>query len=135
VLFTKNLLNSKKGTPTRTPLTSLAIPHTIDFREIHDVFREQGKYISKIEKENQVVAEYLKKLEDLIDKVWHGLQDEYQVNFDQTRHDKWMDAIIKFRNKDKLCGYIRENSKEILNHFAKKGYGKVIEYLQKQIPS
>ncbi|MBE9593197.1 MAG: hypothetical protein IMF19_06925, partial [Proteobacteria bacterium] len=35
----------------------------IDHRELHDVLREQGKYIGIIEKENPMVANYLRNLE------------------------------------------------------------------------
>lgn len=107
----------------------------IDYRELHDVLREQGKYMSKVEKENHEVAAYLKKLEDLVDNLWHSLQDIFLVNFDQSQHDEWIKAIIEYEDKYELCEYIKKNSKKILEHFEdKKGFERVKNYLQRQIP-
>lgn len=106
----------------------------IDYRELHDVLREQGKYLGKIEKENSGVAEYLRKLEDLVDNLWHSSQDEFSVNFDQAEHDEWMKAIIKYRKKEKLVEFIKDNSGEILNHFKAEEFEKAKNYVLDQIP-
>lgn len=108
---------------------------TMDYRELHDVLREQGKYMSKVEKENPIAATYLKKLENLVDNLWHSSQDIFSVNFDQSQHDEWIKAIIEYEDKEKLCEYIQKNSKEILEHFKKEQeFKQVINYLQRQIP-
>ena len=107
----------------------------IDYRELHDVLREQGKYMIKVEKENPEVAAYLKNLENLVDNLWHSLQDIFLVNFDQSQHDEWIKAIIEYKDKEKLCEYIKKNSKEILEHFKKEQeFEQVKNYLQRQIP-
>jgi hypothetical protein len=106
----------------------------IDYRELHDVLREQGKYMGKVKEENSKVAEYLKKLENLVDNLWHSLQDIFSVNFDHSQHDEWIKAIIEYKGKRELCEYIKEHSKEILEHYKKEEFKQVTDYLQGQIP-
>jgi len=107
----------------------------IDYRELHDVLREEGKYIGKIEKENPGVARYLKELENLVDNLWHGLQDDFSVNFDQSEHDAWIRAIVEYPDKEKLVDAIKKKTDGILDHFEKKKeFEQVREYLLKQFP-
>ena len=106
----------------------------IDYRELHEVLREEGKYRGKIEGENQEVAKYLKELENLVDNLWHGLQDDFSVNFDQSEHDTWIGAIIEYPEKEKLVEAIKGKSEAILNHFKKEEFEKVTNYLLQQIP-
>lgn len=110
----------------------------IDYRELHDVLRETGKYIGKIENEKPQVATYLRKLENLVDNVWHGLQDDFRVNFDQSEHDTWMAAIIRHSDKDKLVDAISKSSQPILDYFKraeeKQEFECLKSYLLKQFP-
>jgi len=108
----------------------------IDYRELHDVLRESGKYRCKIETEDPAVAEYLRKLEDLVDDLWHSLQDRFSANFDQTEHDKWMEAIINYAQKEQFVDYIKTNSKKIHDYLNsnKEVFEKVTSYLRQQIP-
>lgn len=80
----------------------------IDYRELHDVLREAGRYLGKIEKEEPKVAKYLSGLADLVDNLWHGLQDDFSVNFDQSDHDEWIKAIIEYPEKEELVKGIIE---------------------------
>lgn len=110
----------------------------IDYRELHDVLRETGKYIGKIEREEPQAATYLRKLENLVDNVWHGLQDDFCVNFDQSEHDTWMAAIIQYPGKDKLVKAISNSTQPILDYFERKEEKQEFEclrsYLLKQFP-
>ena len=107
----------------------------IDYRELHDVLREEGKYIGKIEKEKPEVAKYLKELDNLVDNLWHSLQDDFSVNFDQSEHDTWIGAIIEYSEKEKLVEAIKRKSKRILDHFKKEEeFKKVTNYLLQEIP-
>lgn len=110
----------------------------IDYRELHDVLREEGKYKAKVEQENLQVAGFIEKLEDLIDNLWHSLQDKFGVNFDQSEHDEWIGAIIECKKKEELVEFIKERSEGISEHLNKdegKEFGRVIEYLRYQTPS
>lgn len=115
----------------------------IDYRELHDVLREEGKYRGKIERENPKVAMYLKGLENLVDNLWHSLQDDFFVNFDQSEYDAWIGAIIEYHEKEKLVEAIKRKSKELLDYLKKEEvfelkreevFKKVTNYLQQQIP-
>ena len=107
----------------------------IDYRELHDVLREAGKYRGKIELENREVANSLRELEHLVDNIWHSLQDDFSVNFDQTEHDKWIEAIIQYPEKQQFVEAIKEKSKGIVAYFKKEQeFEKVTSYLRQQIP-
>jgi len=107
----------------------------IDYRELHNVLREAGKYIGKIERENCKAANYLKRLADLVDNLWHGLQDDFSVNFDQSKHDAWMAAIIKCTKKEELVEVIGGGSDEILDCFKdEEEFGNLKEYLVERFP-
>ena len=106
----------------------------IDHRELHNVLREQGKYIGRIEKENPMVANYLRNLENLVDNLWHSLQDDFHINFDQREHDVWIKAIIDYEDKEKLVKAIKEKRKELLEHFKLDEFNGVKNYLLNQIP-
>lgn len=111
----------------------------IDYRELHNVFSEAGKYLGKIEKEKPEIYKYLSKLERSVDNLWHSLQDDFSVNFDQSEHDEWMKAIIEYTNKKEfvkaITGKRKRLNQELLNHFKKEEeFKKVKKYLLKQIP-
>ncbi len=107
----------------------------IDYRELHNVLREAGKYRGKIERENPKVAQYLKVLENLVDNLWHSLQDDFSVNFDQSEHDAWIGAIIEYCEKEKLVKEIKKKSGEIINCLKEKDkFEKLTNYLLEQIP-
>lgn len=106
----------------------------IDHRELHNVLREQGKYIGKIEKENHMVANYLRNLEKLVDNLWHSLQDDFRINFDQREYEVWIKAIIEYEDKENLVVAIKEKRKEILEHFKLDEFNEVKNYLLNQIP-
>lgn len=106
----------------------------IDHRELHNVLREQGKYIGKIEKENHMVANYLRNLEKLVDNLWHSLQDDFRINFDQREYEVWIKAIIEYEDKEILVKAIKEKRKEILEHFKRDEFNEVKNYLLNQIP-
>jgi hypothetical protein len=106
----------------------------IDYRELHDVLREEGKYIGKIEEDNAEVANYLKELENLVDNLWHSLQDDFSVNFEQSEHDTWIEAIIQYHEKEKLVEAIKRRSERVLDHIKKEEFKKVVNYLLQQIP-
>ncbi len=107
----------------------------IDYRELHDVIRDAGNYRGKVRAGDSTVADYLEQLEHHVDNLWHGLQDEFQVNFDQLDHDAWLGAIIEYPDKDKIVGVIREKSGGIIEHFQKEQeFRRVTKYLEKQTP-
>ena len=107
----------------------------IDYRELHDVLRETGKYIGKIQNEKPQIASYLMRLVYLVDNLWHGLQDDFSVNFDQSVHDIWMAAIIEYPAKDELVQAISTRSNPILKHFKREQeFENLISYLLKQCP-
>lgn len=106
----------------------------MDHRELHDVLREQGKYIGKIEREKREVADYLRKLENLVDSFWHSLQDDFRINFDQSEHDVWIKGIIEYRHRRKLVEAIKKKNSKIIEHFKKDEFNEVKKYLLKQIP-
>ncbi len=106
----------------------------IDYRELHDVLREAGQYRDKIEKDNPDAAIHLKGLECLVDNLWHSLQDDFSVNFDQCEHDMWMAAIINYPEKEKLVDAIKRRSGKILHYLKKqKEFENLTSYLAKQI--
>lgn len=108
----------------------------IDYRELHDILRESGQYRDVIKKDNPDAAIYLKGLEYLVDNLWHGLQDEFRVNFDQSEHDIWMAAIIDYAEKRELVCVIKDKSGEILDYLSKKEkeFENLTSYLTEQIP-
>jgi len=107
----------------------------IDYRELHDVLREAGQYRGKIEKDNADAATYLKGLECLVDNLWHSLQDDFSVNFDQCKHDVWMAAIINYSEKGNLVDAIIRGSPEILDYLKKhKEFESLANYLTDQVP-
>ena len=106
----------------------------IDYRELHDVLRETGKYIGKIQNEEPQIASYLMGLVYLVDNLWHGLQDDFSVNFDQSEHDTWMAAIIRRSDKDKIVKAISTRSRPILTYFKRnQEFNNLTTYLLKQI--
>lgn len=108
----------------------------IDYRELHDVLRETGKYIGKIENEKPQIATYLRKLENLVDNLWHGLHDDFSVNFDQSEHDAWMAAIIQYPKKQEFVQAISTRSRPILTYFKRnQEFNNLTTYLLKQIPA
>lgn len=107
----------------------------IDYRELHDVLRETGKYIGKIQNEKPQIASYLMELVYLVDNLWHGLQDEFSVNFDQSEHDAWIAAIIQYPEKEKFVEATKTRSQRILNYFKREPeFSNLTSYLLKQIP-
>lgn len=111
----------------------------IDYRELHDVLREAGRYLGKIEKEKPEVAKYLNNLADLVDNLWHGLQDDFPTNFDLLGHDEWIKAIIQYPEKEEFVKGITEKRKDLnqalLKYFQKeKDFNEVRKYLLKQVP-
>ena len=97
---------------------------------------------------------------ELVDRLWHGLQDRFETNFDQSEHDVWYDAIVKFPRKDAIVCAIRDSDisrqlwdkfrekfqtvelkekskfwKKQKNAIEKERIEEVLRYLQKQIPS
>lgn len=107
----------------------------IDYRELHDVLRETGKYIGKIQNEKPQIASYLMELVYLVDNLWHGLQDDFSVNFDQSEHDTWIAAIIEYPEKERLVQAISTRSNPILKYFKReKKFKNLTNYLLKQIP-
>jgi len=111
----------------------------VDYRELHDVLREAGTYLGKIEKEKPKVARYLSGLADLVDNLWHDLQDDFPVNFDQLGHDEWIKAIIEYPEKKEFVKGIIEKKKHLnqalLKYFQKeKEFEEVTKYLLKQVP-
>lgn len=108
----------------------------IDYRELHDVLRNSGQYRDIIKKDNPDVAVYLKELEHLVDNLWHSLQDEFRVNFDQSEHDVWMAAIIDYADKENLVNAIERRSHEIVDYLSKKEkeFKNLTDYLTEQIP-
>lgn len=105
----------------------------IDYRELHDVLRETGKYIGKIENEKPQAATFLRKLENLVDNVWHGLQDDFRMNFDQSEHDVWMAAIIQRPDKDLLVKAISNTSQPILDYLKSKEGKREFECLRRYL--
>lgn len=91
----------------------------MDYRELHDRLREAPNYMGKIARENPEIAKYLHDLMGLVDDLWHGLQDEFRVNFDQSEHDVWVDAIIRFPRKELMVSTIRDSdlSKKLWKKF------------------
>lgn len=111
----------------------------LDYRELHDVLREAGRYLGKIEKEEPKVAKYLSGLADLVDNLWHGLQDDFSVNFDQSDHDEWIKAIIEYPEKEELVKGIIEKKKQLnqalLKYFQREEeFEEATKYLLKQVP-
>ena len=108
----------------------------IDYRELHDVLRDSGQYRDIIKKGNPDAAIYLKELECLVDNLWHSLQDEFRVNFDQSEHDMWMAAIISYPEKGKLVDAIADGSSEILDYLSRKEkeFENLTKYLTEEIP-
>jgi len=99
----------------------------IDYRELHDRLREAPIYMGKIRKEEAGVAKYLQELMELVDRLWHsnqliGLQDGFETNFDQSEHDVWYDAILKFPRKDAIVCEIRDSdiSQQLWDKFREK---------------
>lgn len=88
-----------------------SLPRTLiimDYRELHDRLREAPIYIGKIVREKPEIAKYLQGLMGLVDELWHGLQDKFGMNFDQSEHDVWIDAIIEFTQKEQMVNTIRD---------------------------
>ena len=81
-----------------------------------------------------MVANYLRNLENLVDNLWHSLQDDFHINFDQREHDVWIKAIIDYEDKEKLVKAIKEKRKELLEHFKLDEFNGVKNYLLNQIP-
>ena len=107
----------------------------IDYRELHDVLRDAGQYGGKLEKDNPNAATYLKGFECLVDNLWHSLQDDFTINFDQSEHDMWMAAIINCSNKGDLVKAIEGKSDELLDYLSnKEKFNNLTNYLTKQIP-
>lgn len=114
----------------------------IDYRELHDVLREAGRYLGKIEieKEKREVARYLRELANSIDNLWHDLQDNFSVNFDQSDHDEWIKAIIEYPKKEEFVKEIIEKKKHLNQTLLKKlgkekEFKEVKEYLLDQFPT
>lgn len=132
----------------------------MDYRELHDRLRDAPIYMVKIRKEDAEVAKYLQELMELVDRLWHGLQDKLRVNFDQSEHDVWYDAIVRFPRKETVVREIKKSDafpelwdkfiekfeiielKEKLQFWKrqkktveKEKIDEVLHYLQKQIPS
>lgn len=73
-----------------------------DYRELHERLRDAPRWRSKIEKEDETVADYLRELTNLIDKEWHALQHKHDFNF-QTDSSKgnWLEQIIRTEKKER----------------------------------
>lgn len=112
----------------------------IDHRELHEELRELGKYIVKIEKDNERnsrVPNFLKDLENEVDKFWHKFQDEKRVNFDRPVYGNWISAIYHHQNKQELVNEIKNKNDRIRSFFKsnrKEEFEMVKEYLRSQIP-
>lgn len=125
---------------TREIYESLSLTLIImDYRELHDALREAPKYIGKIAQENTEISEYLQELIGPVDELWHGLQDKFGVNFDQSEHDVWIDAIIKFPEKKQIVNTIKDSdlNKEVWEKFRENEDRKIrrlTTYLQSYIP-
>lgn len=107
-----------------------SLPHTLiimDYRELHDRLREAPMYMGKIAREKPEIAKYLQGLTGLVDELWHGLQDKLGVNFDQSEHDVWIDAIIKFPEKEEIVNTIRDSdiNKKLWQKFREKEERKI----------
>jgi hypothetical protein len=110
----------------------------VDFRELHDKIKDFGRFRYKIEtdKGTKEVVQFLLGVEDRVDEVWHGLQDEFRVFFDQESHDEWLGAIVAYKEKGKLVKAIKGKSHRLITFFQKEkdGYQLTIKYLKKQMP-
>lgn len=119
-----------------------------DYRELHDRLIDAYRWRSKIEQEGKaVVADCLKELTDLVDKGWHGLQVDFNVNFQtDSLNDNWLEQIIREPEKKQISQVIRdvelpklykfliEEKREVENK--EKTILKVIkDYLKDKIPS
>ena len=111
----------------------------IDYRELHDVLKDTGRYVGKIKKEEPEVAEYLSKLADSVDLLWHGLQDDFSENFDQSNRDEWIKAIIDYPEKEEFVKGIIEKNKQLnqalLRYFqCEKEFEEATKYLLRHVP-
>ncbi|MCL0041273.1 hypothetical protein M1N08_00790 [Dehalococcoidia bacterium] len=152
-----------KETNDSTRMAHDSLSHTLiimDYRELHDRLREAPIYMGKIRKEKPEVARYLQELMELVDRLWHGLHDEFRANFDQSEHDVWYEAIVTFPRKQEFFHSIKDSdiSQELWDKFRdkfetierkerlklwkkqkktvkKERIREVLHYLRKQIPS
>ncbi|RCV63632.1 hypothetical protein C5S53_12895 [Methanophagales archaeon] len=111
----------------------------MDYRELHDVLKDTGRYVGKIKKEEPEVAEYLSKLAGSVDLLWHGLQDDFSENFDQSNHDEWIKAIIDYPEKEEFVKGIIETKKQLnqalLGYFqSEKKFEAATKYLLRHVP-
>lgn len=111
----------------------------MDYRELHDVLKDAGRYLGKIKKEEPEVAEYLSNLADSVDLLWHGLQDDFSENFDQSNRDEWIKAIIDYPEKEEFVKGIIEKNKQLnqalLRYFqCEKEFEEATKYLLRHVP-
>jgi len=99
-----------------------------DYRALHEVLIDAPLWIGKIEKERKLLADNVKRLVDIVDRFWHGLENQHNLQL-QNRKD-----IIRLNNNIR-----REVAEKLRDHLEDKrqiypDMSEVLDYLRRKIP-
>ncbi len=111
----------------------------VDYRELHETLRRAHRWIGKIAKEKDKVADNLSELIEIVDPFWHSLENDYPRDLPSEKDVRLFETHIKSLPKARRDAI----AKEIRNHVKtrKKDYrdkqidiDSILTYLKNEVP-
>lgn len=106
----------------------------IDYRELHEAFRQVSKWIGKIEGN---VKDNLSELMEIVDPFWHDLENEYSQELPSVEDVRLFENHLKGLSSAKrqaIAQKIRKHLKHKKNDYSKCQIHTILDYLRNEIP-